>query len=338
MKVFKLIVNLDDETGLTFNALVDQPAHNKAVMAFNKQSQSYLAFDDNKQMITGIAISANQLIERNSPEMGRYYVYFEPKEVEKMILKMSRQQLLSSVNLMHDGKQKVEGITFMEGYFVTKTNRPSTGLDNQNIQNGSYVMTYFVEDKKLYKEIQNGKYLGYSIEGLFEQIPIKINTNQKLKTMTKKKSLFQMVFGEEVEQTFKEMECKDGTILTYDGELAVGTAMFVTVEDKKVAAPAGKMECKDGMVLTIDGDGLVSEITPAEEEADMAAEVKVEDVVAAMAKINKDLKESFAALTKENKAITERLTAFEKSLIPTSQKFERAEGQKTWKDISPKSK
>jgi len=132
------------------------------------------------------------------------------------------------------------------------------------------------------------------------------------------------------------MECKDGTILSYDGELAEGTAMFVTVDDKKVAAPAGKVECKDGMFITIDGDGLVSKIEPAEELE--AEDVKVEEVVAAMAKINSNLKEIATKLEAQTKTLADRMDVFEKSQIPSSQKFERVEGQKTWKDLAPKSK
>ena len=322
MKIFKLIVNLDDDgTGLTFNSLVEGPAHNKSLMTFDKsKKQTYFSFDDNKQMITGVAISANQLIERNNQELGQFYVYFEPSQIEKMILKMSKQQLLSSVNLEHDSNQIAKGVVFMEGYFVSETTRPPKSLDNQNIQLGSYVMTYFVEDKNLYNKIKDGK-LAYSIEGLFEQIPINFNTNQKIKKMTKKKSIFQMIFGEE---KFAEIEAKDGTKYTYDGELAVGTAMFVTVEDKQVAAAAGDVEMSDGTIITIDGDGLVSKITPKEEMSD---EVTVDEVIEAMTKINKSVV-----------ALSERFTAFEKSLIKGEQKFQKSPKVKTWEDLTTKTK
>ena len=198
MEVFKLIVDLDDDTGLTFNALVDRPAHNKSLIAFDKEgSKKLMHFNDSKRMITGVAISANQLIFRSDPNLGNYYVYFEPTEVEKMVRKMSRQQLLSSVNLMHDSKKVVKGITFMEGYFVSDSKRPLN--DSENVQNGSYVMTYYVEDEGLYNEIKGGRYVGYSVEGIFDQIPMQIkksNINQKSNKM-KKVSLSKLIFGKE---------------------------------------------------------------------------------------------------------------------------------------------
>jgi hypothetical protein len=111
----------------------------------------------------------------------------------------------------------------------------------------------------------------------------------------------------------------------YDGELAVGTAMFVDVDGTKVAAPAGKIECKDGMIITIDGDGLVTEILPAEEKDE---EITVEEVIEAMAKINKSVV-----------ALSERFTVFEKSQIKGEQKFQNiAEGGITWKKFTKKTK
>lgn len=318
MKIFKLIINEDDETGLTFNALVSAPAHNKSLITFDKE-QNYLAFDKEKQMVTGVAISANQLIERFSPELGQFYVYFDEQEVEKMIMKMSKQKLLSSVNLMHDDKQEVSTMTFMEGYFVSATTRPPKELDNQNVQKGSYVMTYHIADKGLFEEIKNGKYVGYSIEGLFEQIPINFNKNQKQKDM-KKNKLMKLFFGDE-EQKFAEFKAKDGTIFTYDGELAEKTAMFVEVDGKKVAAPAGEIESEDGMKITIDGDGLVSKITPAEEMEGVTPQ-EVVDVMSRFAD--------------EFKKLNARMDAFEKSQIKKSEKFERKEedeSSKTWRDV-----
>ena len=327
MKVFKLIVNLDDETGLTFNALVSSPAHNKAVMAFSEQKKSYLSFDDSKQMITGVAISANQLIERNSPELGKYYVYFEPKEVSKMILKMSRQKLLSSVNLMHDNKQVVSGITFIEGYFIDDTKRLPKELDDKNVQKGSYVMTYYVEDKNLYDEIKGGKYVGFSVEGLFEQEPININNNQKNEKMKNKNVLMQKLSKLLGEDKFTDITAADGTVLSYEGELAVGTAMFMTDGDgNQVAAAAGDYVMEDGKTITVDGDGVVSAIT----EASTEDEITGDEVMSALTKMASTIKAN-------NDAVNKRLDAFEKASLNKNQKFDKGADSDGWKGKVKKS-
>ena len=320
MNIFKLIVDLDDETGLTFNALVDRPAHNKKLLAFGKDSQpTYMAFDDSKRMITGVAISANQLIYRFDKDLGEYYVYFEPKEIEKMVLKMSRQQLLSSVNLMHDDKKVVDKITFLEGYFIDDKKRPP--VENQNVQNGSYVMTYYVEDEALYNEIRGGKYVGYSVEGLFDQVQINIKTNKK---QTMKKTLKDLVFGK---QTFAEATTVDGVVLSYEGELEVGTAVFVTdTEGNQIAAPEGSHVLEDGRTIIVDADGIVVEVMEAEavveEQAEVTESLSRDEVVEALQKMNAKFK-----------ALEMKFTKLQESVIPSKQKFERKEGSKSWKEL-----
>lgn len=322
MQIFKLLIDLDDDSGLTFNALVDRPAHNKRLIAFNKKEQDLvkLAFNDEKRMITGVAISSNQLIQRFDHSMGVYYVYFEPKEIEKMVLKLSRQKLLSSVNLMHDDRKIVNGITFIEGYFVSDSKRPP--IDNDNTQNGSYVMTYFVEDEVLYNEIKNGKYVGYSVEGLFEQIPINVKTKKSNKM--KKTNLFKMVFGK---QKFAEVVTADGVILSYEGDLAVGTALMVVAEDgSEVAAPEGSHALEDGRTVVVDADGLVVEIIEAEAEAEFG----VDDVV----EVLKELNNKIEAQDKVISEMKENFEAFQKAQTPKGkEKFKKVDNS-DWKTIA----
>jgi len=320
MQIFKLKIDLDDDSGLTFNALVDRPAHNKSLMAFDKDAPKKMYFSDSKRMITGVAISANQLIYRFDEQLGEYYVYFEPKEVEKMILKMSRQQLLSSVNLMHDSKKVVSGITFIEGYFVSDTKRPPN--DTQNVQNGSYVMTYYIEDEVLYNEIKNGRYVGFSVEGVFDQIPINIKTktNNKKQNKMKKKNLFAMVFGK---QKFAEATTVDGIVLSYEGELATGTAVFITdAEGNQVAAPEGSHTMEDGKTVVIDADGIITEVTDAEADDTMPEDVELSEVI-----------EVLQELSKKYNTLEAKFEAFKKGTVKGKTKFSRKNDSPTWQEI-----
>lgn len=322
MKVFKLKIDLDDDSGLTFNALVDRPAHNKSLIAFNKKQETKLFFNDDKRMISGVAISANQLIYRFDENMGEYYVYFEPKEIEKMVLKMSRQQLLSSVNLMHDDRQIVNGITFLEGYFVSDSKRPPK--DDENVQNGSYVMTYFVEDTELYNEIKNGKYVGYSVEGIFDQIPVNIKTNNKNQNQMKK-SLFKLVFGE---AKFAEANTTDGVTLMYEGDLAVGTAVFVVDADgNQISAPEGTHTLEDGSAIVVDGDGIVTEVIEPEAE-EVPEDVAMSEVIA----VFKELNDKFTALEEKFNSHMNEYEEFKKESVKPQEKFKKQPEVKTWRN------
>lgn len=125
------------------------------------------------------------------------------------------------------------------------------------------------------------------------------------------------VFGK---QAFAETTTVDGVTLSYEGDLAVGTAVFIADEEgNQIAAPEGSHSLDDGRTITIDADGIVTEVTEAPE----ADEVTVEEVVEVM-----------QAMAKELKAVRAEFEAFKKAQVPAKQKFVRKEGAKTWKDVA----
>jgi len=63
--------------------------------------------------------------------------------------------------------------------------------------------------------------------------------------------------------TFNEATLVDGTIVKWEGDLAVGTPVMVVTAEGEVPAPDGEHELTDGtIVVTV--DGMVSEIRPVE--------------------------------------------------------------------------
>ena len=60
----------------------------------------------------------------------------------------------------------------------------------------------------------------------------------------------------------------DGTIVSYEGELAVGTALFVETGDGTIPAPDGTHEIEGGMLVTTVG-GVVTEIVEPEAEVEV---------------------------------------------------------------------
>ena len=142
------------------------------------------------------------------------------------------------------------------------------------------------------------------IKGVIERIKLKLNA----------------------EHNFMEAKLKDGTIVQYEGELNVGTALNVIDAGGQVSvAPDGTHELEDGTLVTVTG-GFVTELKvtegepTVEVEVEAAAPVKMEDVEAAiataLANINKveveTLKTELAAqsaLIKDMFAVIEKIAA-----------------------------
>lgn len=160
------------------------------------------------------------------------------------------------------------------------------------------------------------------------------------------------VSTEENEQTFAEATLMDGTVITYEGELAPGTAIFVVTEEgESVPAPEGTHALGgdlEGVSIVVDADGIITEVVdersteePAPAEEEMSKEVNVEEVVEsklseaieqlplekiaegleALLKENESLKNEIASLKSEFKSFKELPSATEEK----EQKFARVE-------------
>jgi hypothetical protein len=123
-----------------------------------------------------------------------------------------------------------------------------------------------------------------------------------------------LLFGEEEK---KEVEMAtatliDGTIVEWEGELAVGTEIFVQTGEGLVAAPDAVHEVEGGMLVTTEG-GVVTEIVePAEEVEEVAAE----EAPAEFASL-----EAFNSLVTRFEDAVEKLNALEEKLNSNESAF-----------------
>lgn len=102
------------------------------------------------------------------------------------------------------------------------------------------------------------------------------NTNSNFIQMNAKETLKELraMLGFSEEETKVEMATAtltDGTIIEWEGELAVGTAVFVQTAEGNIPAPDATHEVEGGMLVTTEG-GFVTEIVEPEVEIEIEAE------------------------------------------------------------------
>jgi hypothetical protein len=114
-------------------------------------------------------------------------------------------------------------------------------------------------------------------------------------------------FSEETKTEMATATLVDGTIVEWEGELAVGTAIFVQTGEGLIKAPDATHEVEGGMLVTT-VDGIVTEI--------VETEVEVEVEASEFASL-----ESFNSLMSAFNDAVSRLEALEKKLIETESKF-----------------
>lgn len=300
-KYFDIVVNENDDTGFDFNSLVMNPAHELPKIAFNKQTPIRQHFNDEKRIVTGVAIAANKWIYRNDEIHGEHYVRFTPPVIELMNVKNAKANNFNLLNIEHDPKQVAKGVYLVANYIVSnkdpKYPNVPDAFKNQNIEDGSLIRSYYFENKDLYDRVKKDG--GFSIEGWFDKKKVNFNKQNKMSKNTK--TVWQMLFGAAEKSTFSEVTAVDGTVIMYEGELTEGTAVFVDENGEQVPAPAGdhQVTLEDGSekVITVDESGVIVAIVDVEEMSDEETTPSVEEQVAeVMKKVLADTDERFKAL------------------------------------------
>lgn len=114
------------------------------------------------------------------------------------------------------------------------------------------------------------------------------NFKKVIEAIAEMKSMFAKTSME-----FAEATLMDGTVISYDGDLAVGTAVFVVADGEQIPAPEGTHALGgelEGVSIVTDAEGIIVEIiderapaeeAPAEEVVQEAASEVVEQSMSA---------------------------------------------------------
>ena len=181
-KIFYIDINEDDNTGLDAISLVSTPAVEIDFLCFEKDDSIEISFSANedKHIISGIALRADFPIYRRNGDY-EYYVVFTKEIIRKIVNKYAKNGLFNSVNLQHNDHNFTNKAIMIESYIIDKE-RGICPTEFSDIEDGSWYVSFHIEDEMLWKEIKDGNILkGFSVQGLFNLIEDSVaNTEEKL--------------------------------------------------------------------------------------------------------------------------------------------------------------
>lgn len=162
MRYFYIDINDNEELGLQAVSIVDKPAIEVDFLKFKDQKICF-AKNEEKRILSGPALIADLPIYRKNPITGEdYYVVFTADTIAKLVERYSKNNMLNSVNLQHDGNL-INGVYMFESYIVDKER--GIAPKEFDITNGSWVVSFKVEDENLWNEIMSSKdFNGFSVE------------------------------------------------------------------------------------------------------------------------------------------------------------------------------
>lgn len=167
LPIYNIQIDLmDDETGCYTISMVESPAVEVDFLAFEQNTPIQLQLNSDKHIVTGIALRADYPIYRNSRQHGEHYVAFTKDTIKQIIEKYSKYGFNNLVNIEHNENNYVNDVVMIESYIIDKENGVNPTMFSE-IEDGSWVVTFKVNNLNLWDKIKSGEVKGFSIEGLF---------------------------------------------------------------------------------------------------------------------------------------------------------------------------
>ncbi len=144
----------------------------------------FQVISEDEHIISGPLMLADELIYRNNDKFGEHYVKFSADTIKAIAIKFSKKKYQSNVNLMHDPNQKVHGVTMFESFLTDKKRGIMPMAGYQDVSDGSWFGSFYVENPEVWNAIKTGEYRGFSVEGLFDYVEPKSQDDKLLARLT----------------------------------------------------------------------------------------------------------------------------------------------------------
>lgn len=166
LPLIELIINKEDETGITANSFVDNPATEIGWYAFSKAEKKFsFKSDDVKQMITAPLMLADTPIYRKQGDK-EFNVFFSADSLRNAMVKFMAEGK-DTVNLHHSSFDITDKVNLVEMFQLD--DRFSQSVFD-GVPKGSLIATYHIPDLELYNELVKSKdFNGFSIEVITDE-------------------------------------------------------------------------------------------------------------------------------------------------------------------------
>jgi len=170
-KIYKIKIDPTDQvTGMDAISLVEYPAVEVEFLKFSKEQDIKLQFEnEEKRIITGVALLADTPIYRLRPDGEEYYVVFDKNTIEQLITKYAKYMFQNFVNIEHENDHFVDGMYMIESY-IKNSERGIVPVEFSEIPDGSWIVSYKVDNMDVWEKIKSGEVKGFSIQGVFNLI------------------------------------------------------------------------------------------------------------------------------------------------------------------------
>ena len=178
MKTYKL--QDPENKGLLRISLVDDPAIQSTLMAFNSEEEKPFNFVDEEQMIIyAPALIPNKLIFRKNIKGEPAQVFFDAETIKQLHINGSRNSYDSNINLNHE-KENTSGIFCFESWIIENNPQDKAYSMGFDVPIGTLMKGYKIDNTEVWNDVKSGKLTGLSIEAYLNHSEVRLSKNQTI--------------------------------------------------------------------------------------------------------------------------------------------------------------
>lgn len=167
MKIVELILE-DDKDGVYAISLVESPAIQENFIALSKEHKiEFKEVENKKNILLGAVLIPDMLIDRKDKDGNLFQIFLSGETITKVAHKYMMQGNQSNTTLQH--KTDVKGVTVVETWLKEDAIHDKSVKYGFDYPLNTWLVSMYVENEDVKKDIIDGKIKGFSIEGIFNE-------------------------------------------------------------------------------------------------------------------------------------------------------------------------
>lgn len=184
LQIYKAQIDpsLDSDLEVNFMGLVDRPAIERNFQAF-KEERGLFVVNEEKRIIGGPAMIADMPLYRNDKQLGEYYVVFDKPSIQTIVEKFTAKGYTKNFNLFHDQQKTLDDVSMLYSFVSDSELGIAPMKGYEDLPEGTWFMFSKVNSDDTWGKVKSGEIKGYSVEGLFNYVPVAKVLMQQIEKM-----------------------------------------------------------------------------------------------------------------------------------------------------------
>ncbi len=165
LQEIELTIKDESEDGVFAISLVDSPAIEENFIMLSSQEVELKILDEEKRLVVGFALVPEKRIFRKVKDK-EFNIFFTKETVA-----LSSELFMKKLNLNKfttEHEKEVQGINVIESWIVEDAKNDKSNIYNLGAKGGEWVVMSKIYNDDIWKDVKEGKFKGYSIEGMYD--------------------------------------------------------------------------------------------------------------------------------------------------------------------------